>query len=152
MTTPELPWATILTAVVSLGLGLLAFISATRAARSTARIEMTKVDAEAWIRAQAIYDGTIEQLRKDNERLTAKIDRLEKKIEQLEAAIRDQSVAIRDQGDAIRDRVEIARDQRDATANQRDAAANRRDVTASRREDVADQRARENEGDPGRSS
>jgi hypothetical protein len=102
-TVSEWPWTAIITAAVSVLVGWLTYLSSRRATKATTRVELSKVDAEAYLRAQKIYDGTIEVLRADNERLTKKIASLEAKIDRLEAAIHDQSAAMRDQTAAIRD-------------------------------------------------
>ena len=110
-TTTMIPWPEIITGIVSLFMGGTAFVSATRANRSTTQIETIKVDAEAFARAQNINDQIIEQLRKDNARLTEMVERLERKIEKLETAINAQSAAIHDQSDAIQDQSAAIREQ-----------------------------------------
>ncbi len=88
-------------ALGSFGLSVLAFFAANRAQHRTQYLEKIRVDAEAYTRAQEIYDKTIDQLRKQNDQLIAQVDRLEHQVARLESAIRDQGIdlaAIRDQG------------------------------------------------------
>lgn len=89
----------IIVALGSLGMSAVAFIAATRAQTKSHRLEQVKVDAEAYERAQHIYDSTIEQLRKDNERLADKVVKLETKIEKLESALHAQEFPIPPDGD-----------------------------------------------------
>ena len=63
-----------------------AFVSF-RTNRRTTRVEQSKVDAEAYDRAQKIYDGAIERLERDNARLQTTVERLEGKTVELEEAM-----------------------------------------------------------------
>jgi septal ring factor EnvC (AmiA/AmiB activator) len=79
-------------AVGSFVLSVFAFFAANRAQGRTQRLEQVRVDAEAYLRAQEIYDRTIAQLRKQNEQLIAQVDRLEQQVAKLEHAIREQGI------------------------------------------------------------
>lgn len=75
-------------ALGSLGLSVVAFFAATRAQGRTQRLEQVKVDAEAYTRAQSIYDKSIDQLSKRNEELAAEVKECKTRIEELERALR----------------------------------------------------------------
>ena len=75
-------------ALGSLGLSVVAFFAATRAQGKTQRLEQVKVDAEAYIRAQSIYDKSIEQLSKRNDELYAEVKECKTRIAELERALR----------------------------------------------------------------
>lgn len=128
MSNVNIPWGQLSAVAVPIVVGVLAFIQGSRANSRTTANDRLKLNAE-------ITTGIIEQLRKDNDRLTTQVTRLESKIETLEAAVDRQSTAIRDQGAALRNTRDTARDQRDATADQRDAVADRREDAADRRDD-----------------
>lgn len=89
----DITWAEVLTPIVSIGLGALAFVQATRANRSAAEVERIKVEAEAYSRAQKIYDNMVARLREDNERLIDKIAQLEIKIDRLEHALHEHGIS-----------------------------------------------------------
>ena len=75
-------------AIGSFGLSVIAFFAATRAQGKTQRLEQVKVDAEAYSRAQSIYDKSIDQLSKRNEELAAQVKECQSRIEGLEKALR----------------------------------------------------------------
>lgn len=75
-------------AIGSFGLSVIAFFAATRAQGRTQRLEQVKVDAEAYTRAQSIYDKSIDQLSKRNEELAHEVKDCKTRIEELERALR----------------------------------------------------------------
>lgn len=75
-------------AIGSFGLSVVAFLAATRAQSKSQRLEQVKVDAEAYTRAQSIYDKSIEQLSKRNEELATEVKECKTRIEELERALR----------------------------------------------------------------
>lgn len=89
-------WPEVLTALVSLSLGVLAYLSAARARRVTDQIERIKVDAAAYERAQHIYDSAIEHLSAENARLIGVVAKLEHKVELLEDEVAELRYRVRD--------------------------------------------------------
>lgn len=74
----------IIVALGSLGLSIVAFIAATRAQGKTQRLEQVKVDAEAYTRAQSIYDKSFDQLSRRNDQLCEQLKECEARVERLE--------------------------------------------------------------------
>ena len=109
MSTGAGPWTEAGAAGVAIVTAVLTYFAATKANKRAMKTEQIKVDAEAYMRAQKIYDSTIAQLRTDNERLTTKVDRLEAQIDRLEATLRKHTASIREQGEDIREQGEDIR-------------------------------------------
>jgi hypothetical protein len=88
-------------AFAALVLSVIAFVSATRTARAGREAEEArseelshKVDAEAYMRAQVIYDRALAQLRKQNEQQELQMDRLVRRIASLEQALHEAGLAL----------------------------------------------------------
>jgi predicted RNase H-like nuclease (RuvC/YqgF family) len=103
------PWTEVGAAGVAIVTAVLTYFAATKANRRAMKVEQIRVDAEAYKRAQEIYDSVVAQLRTDNDRLTAKVDRLETQIERLEDTLRKHTVSLREQGVDIREQGEDIR-------------------------------------------
>jgi predicted RNase H-like nuclease (RuvC/YqgF family) len=112
----DAPWTEVGAAGIAVFTAVLTYFAASKANKRTMKTEQIRVDAEAYTRAQKIYDGTIAQLRADNERLTAKVDRLEAQVERLETTLRRHTASLRAQGEDIRANVVGIREKLDDPA------------------------------------
>ena len=81
-------------AVGSFLLSVLAWYAATRARSQSNRLEQIKVSADAYDKAQVIYDKAIAQLSRQNEQLEDQLSRCESRIDQLERALADAGINI----------------------------------------------------------
>jgi cell division protein FtsB len=77
-------WPVIITGLATVLAAVLTHYGAIRANRTTNTVTRVTVEAEAYARAQKIYDGTVDQLQKENARLVSVVERLEARIAVLE--------------------------------------------------------------------
>lgn len=75
-------------------LSVLAWVGATRARTQTNRLETIKVNADAYDKAQIIYDKAIAHLSKQNEQLEEQLSRCEARVDQLEQALQEAGINI----------------------------------------------------------
>ena len=87
---------TLVSAVISIALGILALISASRAKRESALVENRTVNLQAFEQAQKFYDTTNqrlmaqgEQLSSENAKLTEQNRKLTRQLDRLEELIED---------------------------------------------------------------
>jgi TolA-binding protein len=87
-------WPEVAIAGGSFLLSVLAWYAATRANNQTNRLEQLKVSADAYDKAQIIYDRAIAQLSRQNEQLENQLSRCESRIDQLEQALVEAGIQI----------------------------------------------------------
>ena len=78
----------------SLLISRLAWVGASRARVQANRLEIIKVNADAYDKAQVIYDKAISQLSKQNESLERQVSRFEVRIAQLENVMRESGLTV----------------------------------------------------------